>query len=101
MLNKVWWAVVLCILLSLSASVYSFVLPQLVQQIQLNRELDEAKQERTRLQTEISQINADIESLTSGEGLRRAARCYAQFVEPGEEVYAVAGLSGCANVESK
>lgn len=61
------------------------------------RELDQVRNERTTLRAEIAEIEADIENVTNGEGFRRAARCYGQFVEPGVEVYAVPGLSGCAN----
>jgi hypothetical protein len=58
-------------------------------------ELDEARERRDELQTEVVGIEENIEGLLGEEGLEVAARCYGLLVEVGEEVYAVPGLDGC------
>lgn len=69
--------------------------PSVSRYLEQRSELEEVKDERARLQAEIAEINADIEGFSDHTGLRREARCYGPFVEPGEEVYSVPGLKGC------
>ena len=58
-------------------------------------ELDDARRRQAELQTEIAEINADIEQIVGEDGLEEAALCYGQYVEPGVEVYGIPGLQGC------
>ena len=69
--------------------------PSFSSYLEQRSELESVKQERSALEAEIAEINADIKGIIDDEGLRHEARCYGPFVEPGEEVYSVPGLRGC------
>lgn len=58
-------------------------------------ELDDARERRAELQTEIEGIERDIDGILGPDGIDVAARCRSFYVEPGEEVYAIPGLQGC------
>lgn len=57
--------------------------------------LGDAQLQRTMLEAEIAEIEADIDAAVGEAGLEIAARCHGLFVEVGEEVYSVPGLDGC------
>ena len=58
-------------------------------------DLDDARNRRAALQSEIEDIESDIDGILGEEGLDVAARCRSFYVEPGEELYAIPGLEGC------
>ena len=58
-------------------------------------ELREAENRHTELQAEIEASDARIAAKLDEEGVRRDARCFSHFVEPGDELYTVPGVEGC------
>ena len=58
-------------------------------------DLDEARERRDGLRSNIDAIERDISGIIGEEGLEVAARCRNFLVEPGEELYAIPGLQGC------
>ena len=70
--------------------------PSVSSYMEQRSELSSVKAERDALRSEIAEINADVEGVTDYEGLRTEARCFGPYVEPGEEVYSIFGLKGCA-----
>ena len=47
------------------------------------------------LEARIAELTAELDRRTSDDGVRREALCFGHYVEPGTELYAVMGLSGC------
>lgn len=47
------------------------------------------------LDARIETLESEVDRRHSPEGARRQALCFGPYVEPGTEVYAVLGVSGC------
>jgi len=47
------------------------------------------------LDSRIAALESEVDRRLSPEGARRQALCFGPYVEPGTEVYAVLGVSGC------
>ncbi len=60
-----------------------------------NRQRVEAEQTADELDAQITAWEGEIARRTSPEAVRQAALCFGPYVEPGTEVYAVLGLTGC------
>lgn len=58
-------------------------------------ELAEQEAERDALEARIARLEAEITARSTPDAVLLRARCLGPYVEPGEEVYAVAGVSGC------
>ncbi len=58
-------------------------------------DINEAEREAKNIQAEIEVVQAELESRSSPDGMRLKFLCYGPYVEPGTEVYAVLGVSGC------
>ena len=65
-----------------------------------NHERSQAQHVATELEARIVGLEHDIARRTSDESIRRAALCYGPYVEPGTEVYAIAGLHGCVGPQT-
>lgn len=63
--------------------------------IEQRRQTQQAEHEAARLDTRIAELTAEVEVRTSPEGVLREALCFGHYVEPGVELYAVVGVSGC------
>ena len=55
----------------------------------------EAERVNEELDARVAALEAEIARRTSEEGARREALCFGPYVEPGTEVYAIPGVSGC------
>ena len=60
-----------------------------------NAQQADAEHAAVELDSRIAELTGEIARRTSDEGVRREALCFGPYVEPGTEVYAVMGLSGC------
>ena len=60
-----------------------------------NAHLADAEHAAVEFDGRIAELEDEIARRTSDEGVRREALCFGPYVEPGTEVYAVMGLSGC------
>ena len=60
-----------------------------------NAQQADAEHAAVELDSRIAELTGEIARRTSDEGARREALCFGPYVEPGTEVYAVMGLSGC------
>ena len=60
-----------------------------------NAQLEGAEHAAVEFDGRIAELEDQIARRTSDEGTRREALCFGPYVEPGTEVYAVMGLSGC------
>ena len=58
-------------------------------------ELREAETRNAELVAEIEASEARIAAKLDDEGVRRDAKCFSHFVEPGDELYTVPGVRGC------
>ena len=58
-------------------------------------ELGEAESHQAELIAEIEQSEARIAAKVEDEGVRRDAKCFSHFVDPGDELYTVPGVRGC------
>lgn len=69
--------------------------------LHLRGESHTAEEETHQLDSRIADLEAEIELRTSEEGVVRKALCFGPFVEPGSEVYAIAGVAGCVNAPTQ
>ena len=60
-----------------------------------NAQRADAEHIAVQLEDRIAELTDEIDRRTSADGVRREALCFGPYVEPGTEVYAVMGLSGC------
>ena len=66
-----------------------------------NHERSQAQHVATELEVRVVELEHEIERRTSDEAIRRSALCYGPYVEPGTEVYSIAGLSGCVGPQTR
>jgi len=58
-------------------------------------ELQDARTRHSELVAEIDASDVRIAAKVDANGIRRDAKCFNHFVEPGEELYTVPGVRGC------
>ncbi len=60
-----------------------------------DRQRSQAEQVTRELEERVNVLEQELKWRTSDEAVRQAALCFGPYVEPGTEVYTVAGLRGC------
>ena len=58
-------------------------------------ELHDARARHAELVAEIEASDARIAAKVDTDGIRRDAKCFGHYVEPGQELYTVPGVGGC------
>jgi hypothetical protein len=61
-------------------------------------ELDEAEIRNAALVAAIQESDGRIAAKIDDDGMRRDAKCFSNFIEPGEELYSVPGVRGCVPI---
>ena len=69
--------------------------------IEQRQQTRQAEREAAHLDARIAELTAEVEIRTSPDGILREALCFGHYVEPGVELYAVVGVSGCVTGQRK